>query len=48
MLEKVIGLCSGLALLASALIIVVMAVLFLGGACWAALSMWKAVFAFFM
>lgn len=48
MIEKVIGFFSVLVLLTAFVAMLAIAVLVLGGACWAALSVWKAVFAFFM
>ena len=48
MIEKVIGFFSILALMAAFVAMLAIAVLVLGGGCWAALAMWKAVFAFFM
>lgn len=48
MIEKVIGFFSILVLMTAFVAMLAIAVLVLGGACWAALSVWKAVFAFFM
>lgn len=48
MIEKVIGFFSVLVLMTAFVAMLAIAVLVLGGACWAALSVWKAVFAFFM
>lgn len=48
MIEKVIGFFSVLVLMTAFVAMLAIAVLILGGACWAALSVWKAVFAFFM
>lgn len=48
MIEKVIGFFSVLALMSAFVAMLAIAVLILGGACWATLAMWKAVFAFFM
>ena len=48
MIEKVIGFFSVLVLMTAFVAMLAIAVLILGGVCWAALSVWKAVFAFFM
>ena len=48
MIEKMIGFFSILSLMTAFVAMLAIAVLILGGACWAALSVWKAVFAFFM
>lgn len=48
MIEKVIGFFSVLVLMTAFIAMLAIAVLVLGGACWAALSVWKAIFAFFM
>ena len=48
MIEKMIGFFSVLALMAAFVAMLAIAVLVLGGACWAALSVWKAVFALFV
>lgn len=48
MIEKVIGFFSVLVLMAAFVAMLAIAVLVLGGACWAALFVWKSVFAFFM
>lgn len=48
MIEKMIGFFSVLALMAAFAAMLAIAVLVLGCACWASLSVWKAVFAFFM
>ena len=48
MIEKVIGFFSVLALMVAFVAMLAIAVLVLGGACWAALSVWKTVLAFFM
>ena len=48
MIEKVIGFFSILSLMTDFVAMLAIAVLVLGGACWAALSVWKAVFALFV
>ena len=48
MIEKVIGFFSILSLMAAFVAMLAIAVLVLGGACWAALSVWKVVFALFV
>ena len=48
MIEKVIGFFSVLVLMAAFVAMLAIAVLVLGGTCWAALFVWKSVFAFFM
>lgn len=48
MIEKVIGFFSILVLMTAFVAMLAIAVLVLGGACWAALSVWKAVFALFV